>query len=187
MRRRTAAVLALPLVLAACSGGSRADRNPTAGGSPSCPSGGATIPARCVSDVQPSADVFPGDPAKIKAVSLGAPTAKESSLGDASNAGDPKRHGATFTVTVPAGTRIGSSMVCFGNGEITLDTVPRSDAYQSFKCNNGSGIPSELTAESPDPLTTTTTFTVTVTATGVNRWAARVYSTTETVHVIDVK
>jgi len=170
------------LVVTACSGGG-GKALPTPKATPTCPSGGQVLPARCVSTVQPSDDPFPSDASKIEPVALAAPREKQTVLGSADNSTVASTKTATFTVTVPAGARIGSEMICLGNGQLTVSTAPKSDAFQSFKCNNGQGLPSELAAESAHPVKAATSYTVTVTASGVSRWAVRVYSTTEQITV----
>ena len=182
MRRRPAAALLLPLALTACSGSTAADR-PAA--SPSCPPGGTVLPARCVSTATPSADAYSSDPGAIAPVDPAPPAAGQVLLGAADNTAAPSRTTATFTVTVPGGSRIGSEDYCRGNGELRLTTVPDSDAFQSFTCNSGAGQQSTLTSESAVPVTTPTTYVVTVRATGASRWSVRVYGTTAPVATVN--
>lgn len=176
MRRRPAALLALPLLLSACTGGSSTVAAPAP--TPSCDLTGTVVPERCVSTATPSPDAYSNDRSKIPAIVPERPLAGQTVLGTADNTSRPDRTTGSFTVTVPAGKRIGSEIYCRGNGMLTLTTVPDSNAFQSITCNGGQGLQSTLTAESATPVTTATTYTVTVKTSAPARWYARVYGTT---------
>jgi hypothetical protein len=175
--RRTAPVLLLALLLTSCTGDDEPTATPTVPSpSSTCVFGGPTISVECVdSQAEPSTASFPGDASQIPAVTLPEVTGR---LGGAHNRDDPTLRTATFTVTVPAGARIGSDVMCLGNGKVTLDTAPKSDAFQSITCNSDATEPSELIVEDPDVLTEATTFTVTVTADKASRWDVAVFATT---------
>ena len=101
----------------------------------------------------------------------------EGKVGGADNRVDAAKRSATFTVTIPAGSRIGSVVGCLGNGRVTLKTEPASKAYQSIACNSDPELYSELVTEDPDFLKAATTFTVTVTADAASRWDVAVFAT----------
>lgn len=175
--RRTALVLMAPLLLlSGCTSDGKTADPPAPTPSSTCVFGGATIPASCVdNEPTPTTASFPDDASKIPPVTL---PAVKGRLGGADNRADPSRRSATFTVTVPKGSRIGSDVLCLGSGTVTLDTKPASRAFQSITCNADATEASELIAEDPTVLTATTTFTVTLKADKASRWDVAVFGTT---------
>lgn len=166
-----------PLLLAVgCSGGSKVDVLPTP--TPTCVFNGNTVTEKCAEADQPTVASFPDDATKIAEVNIGN---VNDQLGRADNRADPTKKTATFTVTVKAGSRIGSIVDCLGNGSVTLETVPDSLAYQSITCYAEKDISSLLTAESPEPVKVDTTYTVKVTADKASRWDVAVFGTTKPV------
>lgn len=165
-----------PLLLAVgCSGGSKGETLPSP--TPTCTFNGDTVTVKCAEGgPQPTAVTFPNDPTKIAEVNIGD---VQDQLGRADNRADPSKKSATFTVTVPKGSRVGSIVGCLGNGSVTLETVPDSLAYQSITCNAELDIDSLLIAEDPNPLKATTTYTIKVTADKASRWDVAVFGTTK--------
>lgn len=122
----------------------------------------------------PTTTAFPADASKIAPVTLPDLPGR---LGGAHNRDDANLRTATFTVTVPKGSRIGSDVGCLGNGSVTVETVPASKAFQSITCNADATLFSELMAEDTAVLDKATTFTVTVKASAASRWDVVVYGT----------
>lgn len=176
--RRAALVLLSTLLLTSCSSDKKAEQSPPTevpSPTPSCPLDGPSIPAACVVDPVATPTVFPADASRIAPVTL---MEIKGRLGGADNRTEATKRVATFTVTVPAGSRLGSAVLCLGNGSVKVDTVPESQAFQEITCNADPEVASELIAEDPDVLTETTTFTATVTADGPSRWDVVLFSTT---------
>ena len=179
MRAPLLAVLLSATLLTACSGSGSSAEPPLGATQPPpdpCQVAGATsVPASCIDSKTLPPGKFSSDPAKIPVV-LVPPV--PNSLARDGNDKDPAKRKATFTVTLPAGARLATDMICSGNGTATLDFVPKTAAFQSFECNNGD-TPGELITEDPTFAAKSTTYTGTFTATGASRWSFVVYSTTE--------
>ena len=133
------------------------------------------LPATCAPTDEPGDDatVFPPDATAIPPVEL-APVTGE--LGGADNQADATKRTATFTVTVPAGSHVGSVIGCLGNGSVEVATMPDSKAYQEITCNASGTEVSELVAEDDVVLTAPTTYTVTVKATAESRWDVSLFA-----------
>lgn len=156
--------LVVPLLLAAaCTGGSgSASSTPTEDDGCSGPS-----PAPgCVSS-SPTKVPYPADAAKVPELQLPAPQAGELARKD--NNSNPALRTATVTVTVPAGKYVSSQVVCQGQGDVELTTVPDSQAAQTINCDGNEG-PSELTVFAEKPAKAPTRYVFTLKATGPSRW-----------------
>ena len=81
----------------------------------------------------------------------------------------PASGSTTFTITVPAGKVIGSTVICQGRGSVSVTTKPSSHAEQSFPCD-GQDIPSQLGVFADAPVKAATRYTFTLAATGPSRW-----------------
>ncbi len=164
-----ARLLLIPLLLAAgCTGGGKhgaqptpTEENPCLGASPA-PGCITTSPTDA-----PTAYPYPADAGKISPLPvpdrfLGEVIRKDNNL-------TPGVRGTTFTITVPAGKVVGSTVICQGRGSVSVKTTPTSQAEQSFTCD-GQEIPSQLGVFADAPVTVDTRYTFTLTTTGPSRW-----------------
>ena len=157
--------LVLPILLAAaCTSHSATGANPTPTEDDGC--SGATPAPGCVTG-SPTPVPYPADAAKIPAFALPSPFPGE--LGRKDNSAAPALRTATLTVTIPAGRFVSSDVVCQGQGNVVLTTVPDSQAAQTINCD-GNDTPSELQVFAEKRETAPKRYTFTLKATGPSRW-----------------
>jgi hypothetical protein len=166
---RSVALTAL-LLLSAC-GGSSGDGEPTI--ADECSKAGATsIPASCVPGEGGPFDAIPSQsgapPSRAADIPPVTTPPLEGELARGGNDTDASLTTRTFTVTLPAGQRLRTTLACQGAPTVVLKTTPKSRAEQEFAC--GYQAPAELTVEDSVPVSRPTTFSVTVTADGPARW-----------------
>lgn len=177
-------LLALPLVLTACSSDPEASPGPSAlptlAAPTGCPTVGATeIPTECVpnqaSDGPPPIPVgkYPPTSAEIKPVVL---AAAPGDLAAGGNDKDPTLLTRTFDVTVPAGARLSLAAACDGATFLEAKTVPASKAELTISCFDTDG-PSELTVSDDVFQPAPKAFKVTITTKAPSRWYVAVGGT----------
>lgn len=166
------------LVLTACGGGDKdgADLPSLGPVTPDpCTADPNSIPVECVT---PNAATPTGSaPAEgssfYKAVKI---LPIPDTLFQVGNDVDVTKTSATATVTVKAGYRLGAQAVCEGRTKVTTTTVPDSGAGLEFTCGF-EGIPSEIGAADPKPVTKDTTYQLKVTVPAPARWYVTFYET----------
>jgi hypothetical protein len=171
--RRTSFLAPFLLLLSACSGSSGdATADPATGMPDPCNVPGATaVPASCLPgegdfNARPSeSGTPPTDAAAISPLTI-PPSSGELARGG--NDRDPSLSTARFTVVLPAGQRLSTTLACQGAHDVTLTTQPKSEAEQTFGC--GYATPTQLTVEDSVAAKATMTFVVTVTAGAPARW-----------------
>lgn len=166
--------------LSACSSGGTTS-GPTAVTRPTgCPPNEAPeIRPECVEDSQDFDAVATPTGAAPSGSDAIAPVTLAKQPGDLALGGnekDPAKTTQTFTVTVPAGSRLRTTAACEGRNQIAVTVSPQSAAAQEFTCGF-EGAPAELTVEDSMPVRSPTTFTVTVTAKPPSRWFVAIGAT----------
>lgn len=167
---RNRALVPLFALIAGCSGSS----SPTAAPSPDpCKDAKAeSVPASCIPGEQGAFEAAPSQSGSPPSSSERIPPVTSPSVpGELARGGNDKDPSVTtrnFTVTLPAGQRLVTTLACQGARDVVLTTKPRSGAEQEFAC--GYTVPAELTVEDPTPARAATTYVVTVTAKAPARW-----------------
>ena len=159
------ALLLAALLLTACTG--EADEVPLPSADPCLAQDVTEVPEECAEEPSAAPGASPpASSAEIAAVTL--PPAKNE-LARIGNDDDPALTTADFDVTIPAGARLRSTVVCNGAGTVRLTTVPSSGAQQEFRCEyGGEGV--ELTVEAATQVSQQQAYEVTFTAETPARW-----------------
>ncbi|MDP3713482.1 MAG: hypothetical protein Q8R60_13485 [Mycobacteriales bacterium] len=178
-------LLALPLLLTACSSEDPTTPEPTAlatSGDDDCDQfvNATEIPERCVpNQVTAKPEVpkgrYPATSAEIAAVTL---EAEAGDLARGGNDADPTLTTQTFRVTVPKGGRLEVTAACNGATFLEVATVPDSLAELTMSCFE-EGSTSELSVSDDVFQPAPKSFDVTVTTQAPSRWFATVGSTSE--------
>ena len=161
------AALALSaLLLVGCTGD--AEEVPLPAADPCLVQDATEVPEECVEDpaeASPGASP-PSDSADIPPITL---PPVENELARSSNDSDPSLTRASFDVTIPAGARLKSTVICNGTGTVRLVTAPESGAMQEFRCEyGGEGV--ELTVEAATQVAQEQAYEVSFTAETPARW-----------------
>ena len=139
------------------------------------------MPASCIPGEDRPFDTVPSQsgapPTKTESIPPISQPPVAGELARGGNDTDPALTTRTFTVTLPAGQRLRSTLACQGATTVSLVTKPASGAEQEFAC--GYDVPAELTVEDPTPAPAATAYTVTVKAPAPARWYVVLSGTSE--------
>lgn len=151
-------------LLTACTGD--ADEVPLPSADP-CLAQDVEVPEECIEE--PSAAPGASPPASSAEIPEINQAPLENELARAGNNDDPDLTSADFDVTIPAGARLRSTVVCNGAGTVRLVTTPKSGAMQEFRCEyGGQGV--ELTVEAATQVQQQQAYQVRFTAEVPARW-----------------
>jgi hypothetical protein len=154
------------LLLTGCTGGG--DDVPIPSADPCLVQDATEVPEECLED---GGEGSPGasPPASSADIAPITQPPVENELARAANDQDPSRTNADFDVTIPAGARLRSTVICNGAGTVRLTTSPESGAQQEFRCEyGGEGV--ELTVEAATQVAQQQAYEVSFTAEVPARW-----------------
>jgi hypothetical protein len=163
------ALVGLALVATACGGSSGGDASVAP--DPCSNATATSVPASCIpgegnfTAVPSQSGTPPVSSAAIPAV-VNPPEPGELARGG--NDKDPSVLVRRFTVTLPAGERLRTTLACQGAHSIVLTTTPKSAAEQEFTCDYAA--PAQLSVEDSVPASAPTSYVVTVKVQAPARW-----------------
>ncbi len=164
-RRPAAVLVSLLAALAGCGG----TPTPAATGDPCAVSTSTTsLPGNCAPTTESTADPS----STVTATGQLPPLRLSPDPGQLAAGGNdtaPSLTTATFSVTLPAGTRLKIHVACAGKDFMKVTTVPDSKARLELKCGAG-GSAAEVAVLDPAVVSTPTHYVVTVKTTAPARW-----------------
>jgi len=156
------------LPLAGCTSGGKKGAEPTPTEENPCL--GASPAPGCITTsptAGPTTYPYPADAGQISPLAV--PDAFVGEVARKTNNLTPGVRSTTFSIVVPAGKVVGSTVICQGRGSVVVKTTPTSQAEQEFTCD-GNQIPSQLGGFADAPVKVATRYTFTLTTTGPSRW-----------------